>query len=302
MPGQASRHITIADLKADHIGPSLHAVNNEIDQAIKELPEKEKASKESSDALAASKRKLDSSGDALKKLKRKGTELMKELQQVNKEMKEREETQTEVEKEVNNARRKSLNNQREVDICKRKINSGQKAKRTLKNGREKIAELQASINAYGKEWMEEDVIRASDEVLNHLDDLKAEGRIDDAKFGEYKAEVLKAKKIMGDALWELMLIQKEADNDNQTTTIFKESLLVKYLSERKLTRKHPQCNQTLKSLRSATKQEEESPQVAMATEVCSRIMCELDCIEDTTDEELKFSQEARNVAEGLIWN
>ena len=302
MPGQASRHITIADLKADHIGPSLHAVNNEIDQAIKELPEKEKASKESSDVLAASKRKLDSSGDALKKLKRKGTELMKELQQVNKEMKEREETQTEVEKEVNNARRKSLNNQREVDICKRKINSGQKAKRTLKNGREKIAELQASINAYGKEWMEEDVIRASDEVLNHLDDLKAEGRIDDAKFGEYKAEVLKAKKIMGDALWELMLIQKEADNDNQTTTIFKESLLVKYLSERKLTRKHPQCNQTLKSLRSATKQEEESPQVAMATEVCSRIMCELDCIEDTTDEELKFSQEARNVAEGLIWN
>ena len=88
------------------------------------------------------------------------------------------------------------------------------------------------------EWMEEDVEGAGDEVLNHLDDLKADSRIDDAKFGEYKAEVLQAKKIMGDALWELMLIQKEADENKQTATIFKESLHVKYFWERKLTRKH----------------------------------------------------------------
>ena len=32
MPGQGSRHITVADLKADHVGPSLDAVIDEIDQ------------------------------------------------------------------------------------------------------------------------------------------------------------------------------------------------------------------------------------------------------------------------------
>ena len=70
MPGQASRHITVADLKTDHIGPSLHAVVDDIDQAHKELPKKKRASKESSDALAASKRKLDLSDEAVRKLKR----------------------------------------------------------------------------------------------------------------------------------------------------------------------------------------------------------------------------------------
>ena len=40
----------------------------------------------------------------------------------------------------------------------------------------------------------------------------------------------------------------------------------------------------------------------MATDVCNRFMCKLDCIEDTTNEELKFSQEAKNMAKGIIWN
>ena len=42
--------------------------------------------------------------------------------------------------------------------------------------------------------------------------------------------------------------------------------------------------------------------MATATYVCNLIMCELDCIEDTTNEELKFLQEAKNVAKGIIWN
>ena len=62
-------------------------------------------------------------------------------------------------------------------------------------------------------------------------------------------------------------------------------------------------NETLKSLQSATKNEKENTQqVATATYVCNLIMCELDCIEDTTTKELKFSQEAKNVAKGIIWN
>ena len=108
---------------------------------------------------------------------------------------------------------------------------------------------------------------------------------------------------MGDALWELMLIQKEADKNNQTVTILKRSLLVKYLWYRNLTSDHPQCNETLKSLRSAMEKEEENTrQVATATYICNQIMCKLDCVEDTTTVELKFSQEAKNVAKGIIWN
>ena len=119
----------------------------------------------------------------------------------------------------------------------------------------------------------------------------------------YQAEVLEAKKVMGDALWDLMLIQKEADDNNQTVTILKRSLLVKYLWYRNLTSDHPQCNETLKSLRSAKEKESNNTrQVAIATEICDQILIKLDCVEETTDVELRFLQEAKEVAEGLIWN
>ena len=59
MPGQGSRHITVADLKADHVGPSLSAVIDRINQAERELPEKERNNKRLSNEFAASKRKWD---------------------------------------------------------------------------------------------------------------------------------------------------------------------------------------------------------------------------------------------------
>ena len=42
MPGQGSRNITVADLKPDHVGPLLDAVIDEINQAKRELPERER--------------------------------------------------------------------------------------------------------------------------------------------------------------------------------------------------------------------------------------------------------------------
>ena len=303
MPGQASRHITVADLKTDHIGPSLDAVIDDINQAQKELPEKERTNKNSLDALAASKRKLDLSEETGNKLKKRGIQLMTDLQKVNKEKKEHEVAEAKVKEEFDSARRKSSDSQKEVDIWTRKLTSAQKAKRILKTGREEIAELQASIQASGRAWMAKDVTRAGNRVLNYFDDKKQEGTIDDTKLKEYETEVLQAKKVMGNALWELMLIQKEADKNGQTVTILKKSLIVKYLWNQGLTSNHPQCNQTLKSLCSATKNEEENTQqVATATYVCTLIMCKLDCIEDTTTEHLKFSQQAKDVAKGIIWN
>ena len=50
------------------------------------------------------------------------------------------------------------------------------------------------------------------------------------------------------------------------------------------------------------KEEENTRQVATATYICNQIMCELDCVEDTTTVELKFLQEVKNVAKGIIWN
>ena len=107
---------------------------------------------------------------------------------------------------------------------------------------------------------------------------------------------------MGDALWDLMLIQMEADDNDETVTILKSSLLIKYLWYRNLTSDHPQCNETLKLPRSAKKENDNTRQVATATEICDQIFIELDCVEETTDVELRFSQEAKDVAEGLIWN
>ena len=99
MPGQGSRHITVADLKTDHIGPSLDAVIDEINQAQKELPEKERTNKNSLDALAASKRKLDLSEETGNKLEKRGIQLMTDLQKVNKEKKKNEEAKAKVQEE-----------------------------------------------------------------------------------------------------------------------------------------------------------------------------------------------------------
>ena len=303
MPGQGSRHITVADLKADHVGPSLDAVIDEINQAERELPEKERNNKRLSDEFATSKRKWDLAEATRNELTRKGIELMAELQKLNKEKERHEEAQAKVKEEFDSARRKSSESQKEVDIWTKKLTSAKKAKRTLKTGREEIANLQATIQASGKEWLAKDVTWAGNKVLNHFDDKKQERMIDDTKLKEYETEVLQAKKVMGNALWELMLIQKEADKNGQTVTILKKSLIVKYLWNQGLTSNHPQCNQTLKLLCSATKNEEENTrQVATATYICNLIMCKLDCVEDTTTVELKFSQEAKNVAKGIIWN
>ena len=302
MPGQGSRHITVADLKADRVGPSLDAVIDKINQVERELPEKESNNERLSNKFAKSKRKWDSAAATGDELTKRGIKLMTELQQLNKEKKKHEEAQAKLEEEFENSRRESIESQEEVDTWTRELTSAKRARRTLTRGRNEIANLQATISASGKDWMADDVIQAGNKALSHYDDLKAEGRIDDIVLKEYQAEVLEAKKVMGDALWDLMLIQMEADDNDETVTILKSSLLIKYLWYRNLTSDHPQCNETIKSLRSAKKENNNTRQVAMATEICDQILIELDCVEETTDVELRFSQEAKEVAEGLIWN
>ena len=174
MPGQGSRHITVAELKTDHIGPLLDAVIDDINQAQRELPEKERTNTKSLEAFAASKRKLDLSEETGNKLKKRGIQLMTDLQKVNKEKKEHEVAEAKVKEEFDSARRKSSDSQKEVDIWTQKLSSAQKAQQTLKTGRAEIAELQAAINASGKERMAKGVIRAGDKVLNHFDDQKQE--------------------------------------------------------------------------------------------------------------------------------
>ena len=127
--------------------------------------------------------------------------------------------------------------------------------------------------------------------------------IDDTKLKEYETEVTKPKKVMGVALWELMLIQMEGDKNRQPVTVLKRSLNFKYLWNRGLTSNQPQRKGTLNLLCSATKNEEEHIwQVETATYVYNLIMCKLDCIEDTTTEVLQFLQQAKEVAKGIIWN
>ena len=303
MPGQGSRRITIADLKTDHVGPLLDAVIDNINQAQRELPEKERTNKKSSDALAATKRKLDLTEETGNELKKRGIKLMTKLQKVNKEEKKNEEAQAKVQEEFDHARCKSSDSQEDVDHLTRKLSSAQKAQQTLKTERAEIAELQAAINASGREWMAKDVTWVGNKVLNHFDDKKQEGMIDDTKLKEYETEVMKAKKVMGNALWELMLIQIEGDKNPQPVTVLKESLNFKYLWNWRLTSNHPQRRRTLNSLCSATRNEEEhTRQVETATYVCNLIMCKLDCIEDTTTEILQFLQQAKDVAKGIIWN
>ena len=158
-------------------------------------------------------------------------------------------------------------------------------------------------NASDKEWVESDVIQAGDKVLTHIDDQKEEAMIDNTKANEYKTEVMKAKKVMGNALWELMLIIMEGDKNEQPATVLENSLNTKYLWKQGLSDNHLKCKQKRKLLCSATKiGEEHSWQVETATYICNLIMCELDCIEDITTKFLQFLQQAKDVAKGIIWN
>ena len=184
MPGQGSRHIIVADLKPDHVGPSLDAVIDEINQAERELPEKERNNKRLSDEFTTSKRKWDLGEATGKALARKGVKLIAELQKLNKEKKKHKEAQAKVKEEFESFRRKSSESQKDFDIWTKKLTSAKKAKRTLTTGREEIANLQATIHASGKEWLAKDVTRAGKKALNHFNDLRAEGRIDDIELKE----------------------------------------------------------------------------------------------------------------------
>lgn len=95
---------------------------------------------------------------------------MTTLQKVNEEKRKNEEVQDEVQAEFNCAKRKSTDSQEEVNHLTKKLNSAQRAKRTLTSGRLQIAELQAAANALGKEWMTSDVTQIVDKVLNHIND------------------------------------------------------------------------------------------------------------------------------------
>ena len=59
MVGQASKHLTVADLKTDHVGPLLKEVIDEINHVQEEVPEKERVNKEFLDALTLTTRKLN---------------------------------------------------------------------------------------------------------------------------------------------------------------------------------------------------------------------------------------------------
>ena len=90
-------------------------------------------------------------------LKKKGIKLMTTLQEVNKEKRKNDEAQDKVQADLDTARRRSTGSQEDVNHLTKKLNSAQKAKRTLTSGRMQIVEPQAEANVSGKEWMTSDV-------------------------------------------------------------------------------------------------------------------------------------------------
>ena len=136
---------------------------------------------------------------------------MTALQKNNDAKKKNEEVHNKVKVEFKRAKRKSTDSQEEVDHLNKKLNSAQKAKWTLISGGMHIAELNATANASGRQWMTDEVIKAGDKVLIIIDNLKEEAIVDDTKAKEYWAEVMKAKSVMGKPLWQLMLITMEGD-------------------------------------------------------------------------------------------
>ena len=123
MVGQASKHITVADLKTDHVGPWLKVANKEINYVQGELPEKERTNKELLDALALTKQKLEPAEKNGNDLKKRGIQLMADLQKVNEEKKKNDKEQERVQNELNSAKRKSSGSQEAVDHLTRKLNS-----------------------------------------------------------------------------------------------------------------------------------------------------------------------------------
>ena len=147
MVGQASKHIAVADLKTDHVGPLLKVAIEEINHVQGESPEKERTNKEFQDALASTKRKLELVEEDGNNLKKRGIQLMTALQKINKEKKRNEEAQNKVQAEFNRAKRKSTDSQEEVDHLNKKLNSAQKAKQTLTSGRMQIANCRTSSSS-----------------------------------------------------------------------------------------------------------------------------------------------------------
>ena len=90
MVGQASKHITVADLKTDLVRPSLQEAIDEINHAQRELPEKEQVNKQFLDALTLTKRKLELVEEDGNNLKKRGIQLMTALQKVNEEKRKNE--------------------------------------------------------------------------------------------------------------------------------------------------------------------------------------------------------------------
>ena len=72
MVGQASKHLTVADLKTDHARPLLKEAIDEINHVQEELPEKERVNKEFLDALTLTTRKLNSVEEDGNTLEKKG--------------------------------------------------------------------------------------------------------------------------------------------------------------------------------------------------------------------------------------
>ena len=127
MVGQASKHLTVADLKTDHVGPSLKEAINEIKHLQEELPEKEKVNEEYAAALKSETLKLNTVKENRDTLTKKGIKLMTALQTNKDRKKKNEEAQNEVQAEFDQPKRKSTGSKEEIDHLNKKLNSAQKA-------------------------------------------------------------------------------------------------------------------------------------------------------------------------------
>ena len=132
---QASKHLTVTDLKTYHVRLSLKDTMNEIKQAQEKLPEKEKINKEFADALKSTTLKLNTVKENRDTLTKKGIKLLADLQKNKEAKKKNEEAQNEVQAEFDQAKRKSTGSQEDVDHLNKKHNSAQKAQQTLTSGK-----------------------------------------------------------------------------------------------------------------------------------------------------------------------
>lgn len=126
---------------------------DEIKHMQEKLAEKEKVNKEFSNALKSTTGKLNTVKEDRDTLTKKGIKLIAALQRNKDAKKKNEEAQNEVRAEFDCAKRKSTDSQEEVNHLNKKLNSAQKAKQTLTSGGMRIADLNATANASGKQWM-----------------------------------------------------------------------------------------------------------------------------------------------------